>query len=555
MAPPVCPAEEELKQYRLGLCSEMQAQQLEQHLQGCPGCLARLPAIPLDDPLVQGLRATRNRPRLRNPLLDHVQQEARALPVHCANVPVAVAVLVPGAGPSIDRRWLMLGGVGVLALVMLIFLIVKLFGSRPDPNPPPENGGAVEDDKPLARLNAKPRVSRSTKVDNPAPDKPLDPDFRETWVFKPDSLDGVKTWTIESSLVRTIAPLAFDFTDDERMLIRFSSGRWHQFDPKSCGFVPAPFEGLYDSLPGNAKLCARIGQGGVQLWEEGGNRAWTTLRSPGPGYQTALSPDGKTIVTLDTLPGGSSKELHFWETREGNKLADCSLPDGQFFSSALGWSPDSKTCAVGTGKGIALIRAPWRVADKIIPSPQQVHTLSWSPTGKYLATVEADRQVRTVEVSRPEIVESIPDFKVPSVSFVPAWSPDGKELAFATEDKKVIVWDWKAKQVTYSLSGHSRPITAVAFLGDGKTLVSASAGMRFWDLEKASLRGTLLTFIGAETMAISPEGYYRASVNTEGNFIFKAREESNRLREFSPDAFSKLYGWTNHPERVILSGE
>ena len=75
-----------------------------------------------------------------------------------------------------------------------------------------------------------------------------------------------------------------------------------------------------------------------------------------------------------------------------------------------------------------------------------------------------------------------------SPALVPAWSPDGRELAIATADKKVIVWDRKEKRVTYRLLGHVRPLKAVAYLGDGRTLISADAGgVRFWDLLKGGL--------------------------------------------------------------------
>src|ERR1700722_7609512 len=80
-----CPGVEELKQFRLGRMSEAEARGVEQHLHHCSACLARLPAIPLDDPLVRGLRGVRARPRLQNPVLAKVQSELRAQPFHPPN--------------------------------------------------------------------------------------------------------------------------------------------------------------------------------------------------------------------------------------------------------------------------------------------------------------------------------------------------------------------------------------------------------------------------------------------------------------------------------------
>jgi hypothetical protein len=552
VASPSCPGNDDLRQFRLGQSAEVLSQQIEAHLATCPACLQRLSAIPLDDPIVQSLRAARNRPRLRNPILDQAQQEARNQLPRSLAVPVATAVPV-GPGPSLNRRWLILGGAGVLALLILILIIVNPFRSRTDPTPP-RGDDDTEEDKPIARLRAKPSSQRAKE--QPALTM-LDPEFRETWVTKPGALDGVKNWTIESKLENALAPQAFYFTDDERMLVRYGHEHWLQFDPATSGFVAAPHGGLFQSIPLNARQCARTSGVKVELWEEGGNRPWTML--DGGGW-VGFSPDGTILASVFAPPSsGGEKWLDFWETREGSSLARLSIAGSEFDSlplAALAWSPDSKIFAISSNKGIHLNRAPWKSGDTVLATPQRAHALAWSPTGKQLATVEADRKVRIVEVAHPERLETLADFTLPSASLIPAWSPDGKELALATEDRKVIVWDRKAKKAICTLSGHTRPITMLAFLGDGKTLVSATAAdLRFWDLEKGTVRGTLFAFLGGEHIAISPEGYYRGTPNTERRFLFRAREESNQVREFSPADFSRLYGWKNQPERVVLVGE
>src|SRR4051794_499749 len=93
-----CPRVEDLKEFRLGLLSEPCARQVEQHLPSCPSCVQRLSAVPLDDPLVRGLRAQRNQPRLSNLLLLQVQQEMRSLrraPAGASPVDATVASQTP----------------------------------------------------------------------------------------------------------------------------------------------------------------------------------------------------------------------------------------------------------------------------------------------------------------------------------------------------------------------------------------------------------------------------------------------------------------------------
>jgi WD40 repeat protein len=256
------------------------------------------------------------------------------------------------------------------------------------------------------------------------------------------------------------------------------------------------------------------------------------------------------------MPGGSARALTFWESAKGDKLAECSLTELSLDPSILGWSPDSRTLAVSSGKGIALFQAPWKTLHKNIARPRYERALAWSPGGKFLAIVGQDSHIRVIDLALEQSIQDITGHKLAEATFVPAWSPDGKELAFGTTENQVVVWDTRKQKAIYTLIGHTRPINAVAYLGDGKTLVSASAaGLRFWDLEKGSLRGTFLVFGGSAWVAISPEGYYRASGNAESLLKFKAREENNQLRAFSAGDFRQLYGWKNEPERVRLTGE
>jgi hypothetical protein len=79
--------------------------------------------------------------------------------------------------------------------------------------------------------------------------------------------------------------------------------------------------------------------------------------------------------------------------------------------------------------------------------------------------------------------------------------------------------------------------------------------VRFWDLEKSRLRGTLLNLSGTGWLAIGPDGNYRCSAGAENRFVFKVREESGRMRDFLPEDFQKVYGWKDRPEQVQLVPE
>jgi hypothetical protein len=488
---------------------------------------------------------------------------AVARPAADATVPVA-AVAVPAGRPPLDRRWLLLGGCiggGLLLLLVLLVVLLAFSGRRPAATEGPgTDGDAGRGEGAVARPRAQARKRAPLEAVVPAVEVTPDRTFPETWVTKPQPIEGLKSWCIETNDVGQYFPAGFDFTTDEQLLIRYrqypnnGSAPWMRFDPKVGGLAQAPFDGSYDALTGDARMCARCVSGGVQLWEQGAPTQSNTLRSPGPRYAAAFSPNGKSLVTLN-MPGdgSSSNDLRFWDAHEGSKLGICPLSD-YVSAGIMGWSPNSSTLAGGAGNAIILLRAPWDKEAGRIVRPSAVKALSWSPDGKYLATLETGDQVHVLDVAAGKAVVDVAEPK--NVVTLPAWSPDGKELAFGTGDRKVVVWNLEEKKVTYTFTGHTRPLNAVAYLGDGKTLISGSGGsVRFWDLEKNAFRGTLLNLAGQGWLAISPEGNYRCSPGGESRFVFKVREDNNRVREFAPEVFHNVYGWQNHPERVRLTGE
>jgi WD40 repeat protein len=67
-------------------------------------------------------------------------------------------------------------------------------------------------------------------------------------------------------------------------------------------------------------------------------------------------------------------------------------------------------------------------------------------------------------------------------------SPNGNHVASAHEDRIVRIWDMRAGQLVGTLRGHTDWVRSVAFMLDGKGLVSGSEDntSKYWDMSLLS---------------------------------------------------------------------
>ena len=79
--------------------------------------------------------------------------------------------------------------------------------------------------------------------------------------------------------------------------------------------------------------------------------------------------------------------------------------------------------------------------------------------------------------------------------FSVAFSPNGDRLAATFFSTVIRIWRWPTREDDCTLDGHNHYVSAVAFLRDGRTLVSSGTDrlVKIWDLEskqeRFSLRG------------------------------------------------------------------
>ena len=227
----------------------------------------------------------------------------------------------------------------------------------PEPRKEEEEAGYKPE---IGRIHAK-KSKRPERPPTPAEDVRQDFKFAETWVTRPEPFKGVQGWAIHVDGVGKVIADAFAFTEDERLLIHYTSSvipqflpRWSQFDPQTCGLMAAPFDGSYLSLRPDAHVCPGRGERSEALGGREPCRPQYSA-SPGPAYAAAFAPDGVKIATFDVA--GTVQTVWFWDVQKGTSLGNCTVSSLSLSSAVQGWSPANDVLAVGGQTGVALFRA------------------------------------------------------------------------------------------------------------------------------------------------------------------------------------------------------
>jgi WD40 repeat protein len=260
-----------------------------------------------------------------------------------------------------------------------------------------------------------------------------------------------------------------------------------------------------------------------------------TLHQPPvqPGWWTvtavAWSPDGRSL-----LSGCKDGGLHLWSASGGHPDRRIGVHPGGVM--AVAWSPDGHTAAsAGLDQNVRIWDVATGASLRVLSGHfGHLYSVAFSPDGKMLASGGGDwlENVYPVEPGRPEIkvwdtangreLKSWLAGKRDVVGL--AFSPDGQTLASASGAwmagpgrlvaGEATVWDPLTGKALQTLSGHTAPLSGLAFSPDGRRLLTSSwdRTLKLWDLRKGreirTLRGHRDWVRGA---AFSPDGRRIAS--------------------------------------------
>jgi WD40 repeat protein len=247
----------------------------------------------------------------------------------------------------------------------------------------------------------------------------------------------------------------------------------------------------------------------------------------------AISPDGKTILTVDDGAGitlwvaEKGKLSDRWAIRPGSGLErGMRLPTlWNDCRNVVALSPDCKTFLAGggagtktddDGEGVArLMDLERKPIGPALPHPAPVQALAFSPDGKTLLTGcghshtlrIAGGEARLWDAGSGKLIGKPFPHQGPVTAV--AFSPDGKIILTGSADRSARLWDVATGKTFCPPLAHTNTVTAVAFDRSGHLVLTGSydGTARLWDTGTGKPLGPALLHDFAVTfVSFGPDG-------------------------------------------------
>jgi WD40 repeat protein len=184
---------------------------------------------------------------------------------------------------------------------------------------------------------------------------------------------------------------------------------------------------------------------------------------------------------------------------------------------SLSFTPDGKYLAVGDFNGETRILQveDWQQIRLLSKHLWQTVASAVSPDSQKIVTSDLDGIIKLWDINTGECLWSQKSHKdwIWALSF----HPNGEMIASGSDDATIKLWSLQGDCLEI-IKGHASWVLSVAFSPDGKILASSSHDrtIKIWDV---CTKSCLNTFIGSEggiwTVAFSPDGKTLASCSTE----------------------------------------
>ena len=232
--------------------------------------------------------------------------------------------------------------------------------------------------------------------------------------------------------------------------------------------------------------------------------------------------------------------------------------------TAIAFAPDGKSVVTGSQSGLAIYRWPeLELTRSVDISLANIHDLAFTPNGKQLAVAGGDPAVngRVQVVAWPscETVGVIGDHKDCVMKI--AWRGD-ETMATASLDREIVIWDTRRLGASLGairrLSGHSRGVTALGFVGTGGNVLSGGLdnSLRVWDGDTGNVVRAFNNHTGPiQELAIRPnvDGVPMVATISEDSTVRFWQPTIGRMVRFAKlDSVPLAMGWLRGESRLAI---
>ena len=282
--------------------------------------------------------------------------------------------------------------------------------------------------------------------------------------------------------------------------------------------------------------------------------------SPAVSVTPSLLPSPQALVNLTAQPVPLGRNVLSASNLESvSELGHF----GRGWPSSLDYSPDGLMVAMGTSRGVEILRTEGWQAQVAYPSSSPVLAVLFSPDGRWLAAGLQDGWVLVLDATTGKLYRRLLSHSRPVHGL--AFSGRGQAgkapvfLASGAEDGSVVVWDLESgiasRQFDNPLLGYwGYGIRSLAFSPDDKILVTGGdqGYLSRWDLATGEELPHLQTQHGLLfSIAFSPDGSRLASACGDGTvqiWDYAAEEPLALLEGHSYGAWS--VAWTGDGKQL-----
>ncbi|MDW7759236.1 MAG: WD40 repeat domain-containing protein [Acidobacteriota bacterium] len=186
----------------------------------------------------------------------------------------------------------------------------------------------------------------------------------------------------------------------------------------------------------------------------------------------------------------------------------------------------------------------------------RIYGASFSPDGRFIATVSADQTAKLWRVSEGEEAATMAGHS--AHTFAAAFSADGRKLITASGDRTARIWNVPEGNLLHTLSGHAREVLAAAFRpGGSQVATGANDGkIKIWNAHDGNELKTFDFPAGAvNSLAFHPNNNWLAAAGNDGHVLILDADSGRQVRVFSGHRLA-VYNvrFSRDGERLVTSG-